>query len=107
MDLQELTKKFENDRPFLYETLRVQLGTLGIESLLIYLILTLDQQQVSVEPEVRVQIADLVKEIMEEGFNIGMYGNPFELEEIIKDKQEKLYDEAISKYTTVISNLSA
>jgi len=59
-----------------------------------------------VEPEVMEKISEIVKEILQEGFNVAMYGNPFNLEEKVKQEQEKLYDEVVEKYTKILSNFS-
>ena len=53
------------------------------------------------------KIAEIVKEIMQEGFEIAMGGSNELSEEENKTVQEKLYDKAVDKYTKIISNFSA
>lgn len=50
------------------------------------------------------KIAEIVKEIMQEGFEIAMGGSNELSEEENKTVQEKLYDKAVDKYTKIISN---
>ena len=56
------------------------------------------QMQLPVKPE----IAKIVRDILQEGANIAMYGNPFESEEGVIKEQERLYDKAIKDYTTLL-----
>ena len=58
MTVEELTKKLETDRPFLYETLRVEIGTLGIEAMLIYFILALESDHNQQIKQVKIINAD-------------------------------------------------
>ena len=53
---------------------------------------------------VKPEIADIIKNIMQEGFDIAIGGNAFESEEWNKQWAEKKYDEAITKYTELICN---
>jgi len=65
-------------------------------------------KQVSVEPVVMQKIADTVKDIMQEGFEIAMGGNIDLSEEANRREQTARYDRAVKNYTEIIArNFSA
>ena len=48
------------------------------------------------------EIEKIVEEIMQEGFDVAMGGNPFKSQEQNKEIQERKYDEAIGKWSKII-----
>lgn len=65
-----------------------------------------EQSEVGVEKLVSTKIAEIVKDILQEGFDIAMGGSVFLTKEENVEEQERLYNEAVKKYTEIISNFS-
>jgi hypothetical protein len=51
------------------------------------------------------QLEEIIKEVMQEGFEVAMGGTPFKTEEENKADLEKLYDECVAKRTEQLSTL--
>jgi len=67
-----------------------------------------ENNSIPIEPLVMLKIADTVKDIMQEGFEIAMGGNIDLSEEANRREQSARYDRAVKNYTEIIArNFSA